>query len=53
MIMVGQTWLAIQTNSSGTLLDELIASNFFWKTSVKEGVDAEISTCGQRDISKP
>ena len=34
--MVGQTWLSIQTNSSGTLLDELIASNFPVKNPMME-----------------
>ena len=38
MMTVGQTWLFIQTNSSGTLLLELMASNFSLKTSVMEGV---------------
>ena len=38
MMMVGQTWLVIQTISSGTLLVELMASNISLKTSVAEGV---------------
>ena len=34
--MVGQTWLFIQTNSSGILLDELMASNISVKISMME-----------------
>ena len=34
MMMVGQTWLVIQTISSGTLQVELMASNLSLKTWV-------------------
>ena len=50
--MVRQTWLFIQTNSSGILLDELMASNFSVKILVMED-EGSNSRLGQRDISKP
>jgi hypothetical protein len=37
-MMVGQTWLFIQTNSSGTLLVELMASKFSVKIWVMRDV---------------
>ena len=56
--MVGQTWLCIQTNSSGTLLAELMASNFSARIWVVGDNDHPVGDNDlplgrrQRDISK-
>ena len=52
-MMVGQTWVVIQTNSSGILLDELMASNFSVKRWEMEDGYINTRLQEQRDKSNP